>query len=226
MKIFGRKRRNIYEYCSNKIEAAAKSSFKPLDVDVVYCIIDHEVHVMQRFKWFKLTPKMFADGMGISIFEANDIIGFKKEESVLDETKIDEFLNKSVEEVSEITIEDEVPQTPEVEELQTLDVEETETPDVEEPQTPDVEEPQTPDVKEHQTSDVEEPKKESLVESIKEQFEESTKAVIKDVLNPKTFSDEPNDELISLKEENAKLLAKVQKYERLFGKIIDKTESK
>ena len=60
---------------------------------------------------------MFADGMGISIFEANDIIGFKKEESVLDETKIDEFLNKSVEEVSEITIEDEVPQTPEVEEL-------------------------------------------------------------------------------------------------------------
>lgn len=84
-------KRNIYVYAENKAQALVKVAAKPRDVGVVYCIINHEVYVFQKLKWFRVTPKMMADGLDIPIFEANELIGYDEEPSVLGDINIDEL---------------------------------------------------------------------------------------------------------------------------------------
>ena len=66
-----------YIFCNSKSEIPLKSMFKGLQTKVLYCIVDEEIFVHQGFKTIPVTMELFAEGMGIDLFEAQRIINNK-----------------------------------------------------------------------------------------------------------------------------------------------------
>lgn len=65
---------NNFTRCKNKIEVVTKSTFKSPEVDVLFCILDDSVYVYQGFKLINVTLEHFANGMDISLIEAQAIV--------------------------------------------------------------------------------------------------------------------------------------------------------
>lgn len=79
-------RTNQFIRCRTKAELIVKSTFKSADVDTLFGIVEDEVYVYQGFKTMRINLEQFANGMGISLVEAQAIVNGKIDS--LEEAKI------------------------------------------------------------------------------------------------------------------------------------------